>query len=74
MQIRELGYILFDATGSDHLFQLVAKVYEHRSLIVTTNLDRLLHQALVVLLIGDSYRISYRLTPQHPASKKHYET
>ena len=50
MQIRELGYILFDATGSDHLFQLVAKVYEHRSLIVTTNLDRLLHQALVVLL------------------------
>lgn len=35
----ELGYIQFDATGSDHLFQLVAKAYEHRSLIVTSNLD-----------------------------------
>ena len=35
----ELGYIQLDATGSDHLFQLVAKAYEHRSLIVTSNLD-----------------------------------
>ena len=29
----------FNATGSDHLFQLVAKAYERRSLIVTSNLD-----------------------------------
>jgi DNA replication protein DnaC len=35
----ELGYVQFDATGSDHLFQLIAKAYEHRSLIVTSNLD-----------------------------------
>lgn len=35
----ELGYIHLDATGSDHLFQLVAKAYERRSLIVTSNLD-----------------------------------
>ncbi len=35
----ELGYIQLDAIGSDHLFQLVAKAYEHRSLIVTSNLD-----------------------------------
>jgi DNA replication protein DnaC len=35
----ELGYVQFDATGSDHLFQLIAKAYEHRSLIITSNLD-----------------------------------
>ena len=35
----ELGYIQLDATGSDHLFQLVARAYERRSLIVTSNLD-----------------------------------
>lgn len=35
----ELGYVQFDAAGSDHLFQLIAKAYEHRSLIVTSNLD-----------------------------------
>ncbi|HOB89698.1 MAG TPA: IS21-like element helper ATPase IstB, partial [Bacillota bacterium] len=27
----ELGYVQFDAAGSDHLFQLIAKAYEHRS-------------------------------------------
>lgn len=35
----ELGYVQFDTTGSDHLFQLISKAYEHRSLIVTSNLD-----------------------------------
>ncbi|MGI6557770.1 MAG: IS21-like element helper ATPase IstB [Limnochordia bacterium] len=35
----ELGYVQFDTTGSDHLFQLIAQAYEHRSLIVTSNLD-----------------------------------
>lgn len=35
----ELGYVQFDTTGSDHLFQIIAKAYENRSLIVTSNLD-----------------------------------
>jgi len=34
----ELGYVSLDRTGSDHLFQLIAKAYEQRSIIVTTNL------------------------------------
>lgn len=34
----ELGYIPFDRTGTDLLFQLVAARYEQRSMIVTTNL------------------------------------
>ena len=34
-----LGYVQFDTTGSDHLFQIIAKAYENRSLIVTSNLD-----------------------------------
>jgi DNA replication protein DnaC len=34
------GYrVQFTTTGSDHLFQLISKAYEHRSLIVTSNLD-----------------------------------
>lgn len=35
----EVGYLTLDKTASDHLFQLVSKAYEHRSLIVTSNLD-----------------------------------
>jgi len=34
----ELGYVPFDREGSDLLFNFVTKVYERRSLVVTTNL------------------------------------
>ncbi len=34
----ELGYVPFDRQGADLLFGLVTKVYERKSLIVTTNL------------------------------------
>ena len=34
----ELGYVPFDRQGADLLFGLVTKVYEKRSLIITTNL------------------------------------
>jgi DNA replication protein DnaC len=34
----ELGYVPFDKTGADLLFNFVARVYERRSLVVTTNL------------------------------------
>lgn len=34
----ELGYVPFDRNGSDLLFNFIARVYEQRSLIVTTNL------------------------------------
>lgn len=34
----ELGYVPFDKMGADLLFGFIAKVYEQRSLIVTTNL------------------------------------
>jgi len=50
----ELGYIQLDATGSDHLFQLVARAYERRSLIVTSNL---------IFRTGDNY-----LTSRQPAA------
>jgi len=36
--IDELGYVPFDKPGADLLFGLVSKVYERKSLIVTTNL------------------------------------
>lgn len=36
--IDELGYVPFDATAAELLFNFIAKVYERRSLIVTTNL------------------------------------
>jgi DNA replication protein DnaC len=34
----ELGYVPFDKEGADLLFGFIAKVYERRSLVVTTNL------------------------------------
>jgi DNA replication protein DnaC len=36
--IDELGYVPFDRAGADLLFTFVTRVYEQRSLIVTTNL------------------------------------
>jgi DNA replication protein DnaC len=36
--IDELGYVPFDKQGADLLFNFIARMYERRSLIVTTNL------------------------------------
>lgn len=33
----ELGYLPMDATASNHLFQVISGAYEHRSVIVTSN-------------------------------------
>jgi DNA replication protein DnaC len=38
VEIDELGYVPFDKHGADLLFGFVTRVYERRSLIVTTNL------------------------------------
>ena len=34
----EVGYLAYDARAADLLFQLVSRRYEHRSLLITTNL------------------------------------
>ena len=34
----ELGYLAYDARAADLIFQLVSRRYEHRSLLITTNL------------------------------------
>ncbi len=36
--IDEIGYLSYDAHAADLLFQVVSRRYEHRSLVVTTNL------------------------------------
>ena len=36
--IDELGYLAYDARAADLIFQIVSRRYEHRSLLVTTNL------------------------------------
>ncbi len=36
--VDELGYLAYDARAADLLFQLVNRRYEHRSLLITTNL------------------------------------
>ena len=38
MILDELGYVPFDRVGADLLFTFVTRIYEQRSLIVTTNL------------------------------------
>ena len=34
----EVGYLTYDARAADLIFQLVSRRYEHRSLLITTNL------------------------------------
>ena len=36
--LREVGYLGYDARAADLIFQLVSRRYEHRSLLITTNL------------------------------------
>lgn len=36
--IDEIGYLSYDNTAADLLFQIVTRRYEHRSLVITTNL------------------------------------
>ena len=36
--VDELGYLAYDARAADLIFQLVSRRYEHRSLLITTNL------------------------------------
>ena len=36
--VDELGYLAYDARAADLIFQLVSRRYEHRSVLITTNL------------------------------------
>ena len=36
--VDEVGYLAYDARAADLLFQIVSRRYEHRSLLITTNL------------------------------------
>ena len=38
LAVDEVGYLAYDARAADLLFQLVSRRYEHRSLLITTNL------------------------------------
>ena len=38
MCVDELGYLAYDARAADLIFQLVSRRYEHRALLITTNL------------------------------------
>ena len=38
MILDELGYVPFDRAGADLLFMFITRIYERRSVIVTTNL------------------------------------
>ena len=38
LAIDEIGYLAYDAHAADLLFQIVSRRYEHRSLLITTNL------------------------------------
>ena len=38
LAIDEIGYLAYDARAADLLFQIVSRRYEHRSILITTNL------------------------------------
>ena len=80
------GHLSVDKQEANLFFQLIAKRYEKRSTIITTNmtfnkweevfsdttlanaiLDRLLHHSTVINIIGNSYRIKYKLDNFEPS-------
>jgi len=73
--IDEVGYMNYDASYADLLYEVISERYQKKSTVVTTNkvfkewseifphaaclvtlVDRLVHNAEVVLIKGDSYR------------------
>ena len=38
MAIDEIGYLAYDTRAADLLFQIVSRRYEHRAILLTTNL------------------------------------
>ena len=56
--VDELGYLAYDARAADLIFQLVSRRYEHRSLLITTNLP--------FKTLG--HRLSQRLVRRRPDS------
>ena len=38
LAIDEIGYLAYDARAADLLFQIVSRRYEHRAILMTTNL------------------------------------
>ena len=38
LAIDEIGYLAYDARAADLLFQIVSRRYEHRAILITTNL------------------------------------
>ncbi|WP_413243058.1 MULTISPECIES: ATP-binding protein [Pseudomonas] len=73
MILDELGYLQFSQSGGALLFQLLSKLYEHTSLVITTNLlhgmvecvrrrqllDRLTHHCHIVETGNESYRLQH---------------
>ena len=72
--IDELGYLAYDARAADLIFQLVSRRYEHRSLLITTNLpfkrwDTVFPNAsCAVALIDRSWQIYIDHCPKRPSS------
>ncbi len=66
--VDELGYLAYDARAADLIFQLVSRRYEHRSLLITTNLpfknwDTVFPNASCAVALID--RLTHHVDPSH---------
>jgi DNA replication protein DnaC len=67
--VDEFGYLSIDKHGADLLFQIISQRYERAPMVITTNrfnndstltsaiLDRVLHHAETVIIVGKSFRM-----------------
>ena len=58
--VDELGFVPFDRQGGEVLFNLLSQRHLRRSVLVTSNLDRMAETATVITTRGKSFRMRRR--------------
>ena len=83
--IDELGFLPLDVDGGRLLFQVISRVYERQSVVITTNLEfsrwgsvfggeqmasAIIHHGRLAKFSGESYRVAHSLMKESPAQKQ----
>ena len=59
--VDETGYLPTERTGANLFFRLISQQCQHRSLLITSNLDRILHHAVTINIRSNACGLKEKL-------------